>query len=163
MNITHRSFLAIFLALWLLSGAGPAFAQGTNLGAIRGTVTDPNGSVLSTPRSDDRFRDRPSRNSPRQEGRAYEATGLKYSVYRVKRLRHGFKISVADNQVALSGGDTVRADVEITVGRRHETVDHRRPRPHRSSLKRRPSQAPSTSSDLSRCRVTTATFILFSI
>jgi hypothetical protein len=43
-----RSILSSLLLLaCILCGTSSAFAQGTNLGSIRGTVTDPNGAVVA--------------------------------------------------------------------------------------------------------------------
>ena len=46
MKRMNRMFSAIFLAACFLCGAVSVFSQGTNLGTIRGTVTDPNGAVV---------------------------------------------------------------------------------------------------------------------
>jgi len=123
MNITHRSFLAILLGLCLFSGAGPAFAQGTNLGAIRGTVTDSNGGLVSGAKAQitDTETGLTRQATTSSEG-AYEVTGLKYGVYRVTVSAQGFK-TASINQVALRGGDTVRADVELQAGGANETVE----------------------------------------
>src|SRR5262245_39282816 len=123
MNITHRSFHAILLALCLFSGAGLAFAQGTNLGAIRGTVTDANGGLVSGAKAQitDTETGLTRQATTSSEG-AYEVNGLKYGVYRVTVSAQGFK-TASINQVALRGGDTVRADVELQPGGANETVE----------------------------------------
>jgi len=123
MNITHRSFRAILLALCLFSGAGLAFAQGTNLGAIRGTVTDANGGLVSGAKAQiTDIETGLTRQATTSSEGAYEVTGLKYGVYRVTVVAQGFK-TASINQVALRGGDTVRADVELQVGGANETVE----------------------------------------
>src|SRR5262245_11654608 len=123
MNIKHRSFRAILLALCLFSGTGLAFAQGTNLGAIRGTVTDANGGLISGAQAQitDTVTGLTRQATTSSEG-AYEVTGLKYGVYRVTVSAQGFK-TASINQVALRGGDTVRADVELQPGGANETVE----------------------------------------
>ncbi len=123
MNITHRSFRAILLGLCLISGAGPAFAQGTNLGAIRGTVTDANGGLVSGAKAQiTDIETGLTRQATTSSEGAYEVTGLKYGVYRVTVSALGFK-TASINQVALRGGDTVRADVELQPGGANETVE----------------------------------------
>ena len=123
MNITQRSFRATLLALCLFSGAGPAFAQGTNLGAIRGTVTDANGGLVSGAKAQitDIETGLTRQTTTSSEG-AYEVTGLKYGVYKVTVSAQGFK-TASINQVALRGGDTVRADVVLQPGGANETVE----------------------------------------
>src|SRR5499426_588637 len=123
MNITHRSFRAILLALCLFSGAGAAFAQGTNLGAIRGTVTDANGGLVSGAKAQiTDIETGLTRQATTSSEGAYEVTGLKYGVYKVTVSAQGFK-TASINQVALRGGDTVRADVELQPGGANETVE----------------------------------------
>ena len=123
MNITHRSFRTILLALCLFSGAGSAFAQGTNLGAIRGTVTDANGGLVSGAKAQiTDIETGLTRQATTSSEGAYEVTGLKYGVYRVTVSAQGFK-TASINQVALRGGDTVRADVELQPGGANETVE----------------------------------------
>src|SRR5262245_23441348 len=122
MNITHCSFHAILLAICLFSGAGPAFAQGTNLSAIRGTVTDANGGLISGAKAQiTDIETGLTRQATTSSEGAYEVTGLKYGVYRVTVSAQGFK-TASINQVALRGGDTVRADVVLQRGGPSERV-----------------------------------------
>jgi len=121
MKNTHSAFRAIFLALWLLCGTGLALAQGTNLGTIRGTVTDPNGSVIVNAKVQvTDLETNLSRDFTTDKEGNYEAVGLKSGNYRVSVSATGFKISVAE--VLLRGGDTARADIKVTVGAASETV-----------------------------------------
>src|SRR5215470_16762108 len=90
MKIIHSVFSTILLCFCLLWGAVGAFAQGTNLGTIRGTVTDVNGALVS---------------------------GAKVQV-----TAQGFKSAVV-NEVALRGGDIVRADAQLQVGGANETIE----------------------------------------
>lgn len=123
MNITHRSFRAILIALCLFIGSGLVFAQGTNLGAIRGTVTDPNGGLVSGAKAQiTDIETGLTRQATTSSEGAYEVTGLKYGAYRVTVSAQGFK-TASINQVALRGGDTVRADVVLQPGGANETVE----------------------------------------
>ena len=121
----NRFYLATYLllAFCLLCGAPPAFAQGTNLGAIRGTVTDANGALVSGAKVQvtDLETNLAREATTNSEG-AYEVAGLKYGAYKVTVTAQGFK-TASVNQVALRGGDTVRADVELQVGGTAETVE----------------------------------------
>ncbi|HEU0176411.1 MAG TPA: carboxypeptidase regulatory-like domain-containing protein [Blastocatellia bacterium] len=121
MKNTHCAFRAKFLAIWLLCGTGLALAQGTNLGTIRGTVTDPNGSVIANAKVQvTDLETNLSRDFTTDKEGNYEAAGLKSGNYRVSVSSTGFKTSVAE--VVLRGGDTARADIKITVGAASETV-----------------------------------------
>ena len=121
MKNSHCAFRAIFLALWLLCGTGLALAQGTNLGTIRGTVTDPNGSVIVNAKVQvTDLETNLSRDFTTDKEGNYEAAGLKSGNYRVSVTSIGFKTSVAE--VVLRGGDTARADIKVTVGAASETV-----------------------------------------
>ena len=115
MNITHRTFRAILLALCLFGGTGLALAQGTNLGTIRGTVADSNGAVVAGAKVQvtDLATDLAREVVSDREGN-YEVTGLKSGSYKVTVVTQGFK-TAAVNQVSLRGGDTVRADVAAPV------------------------------------------------
>ncbi|MEO5740259.1 MAG: carboxypeptidase-like regulatory domain-containing protein, partial [Vicinamibacterales bacterium] len=123
MNSTHRIFRTFLLALFLLFGMALAFAQGTNLATIRGSVTDSRGAVVARAKvqvvdlGTDLVRD-VTTNSDGD----YEVTGLKFGNYKVIVTAQGFRTTTI-NQVALRGGDTVRADVELQAGVTTETVD----------------------------------------
>lgn len=123
MKIHHSIFSSVLLCVCLLAGAGVALAQGSNLGTIRGTVTDTNGAVVSGARvqATDLETNLTRDVTANSEGN-FELTGLKYGTYRLTVTAQGFKIASV-NQVALRGGDTVRADVELQVGGTTETVE----------------------------------------
>jgi hypothetical protein len=129
MKNTHCAFRAIFLALWLLCGAGLALAQGTNLGTIRGTVTDPNVSIIVNAKVQvTDLESNLSRYFTTEKGGNYEAVGLKSGNYRVSVSATGFKTSVAE--VVLRGADTERADIKNHSRPRVRDGDnHRRRRP----------------------------------
>ena len=119
-----NSLLTIILtSLCILFSAGQMFAQGTNLGTIRGTVTDSNGAVVINAKVQviDQATDL-AREITTDKAGNYEVTGLKYGSYRVIVSAQGFK-TASVNQVSLRGGDTVRTDVELQVGGTTETVE----------------------------------------
>jgi hypothetical protein len=121
MKNTHFALRAIFLSLWLLCCAGLAFAQGTDLGTIRGTVTDPDGSVIANAKVQvTDLETNLSRNFTTDKDGNYEAVGLKSGNYRLSVSGAGFKTSVAE--LPLRGGDTARADIKLTIGAASETV-----------------------------------------
>ncbi|HEX5081601.1 MAG TPA: carboxypeptidase-like regulatory domain-containing protein [Blastocatellia bacterium] len=123
MNNTHCVFRAIFLSLWLLCGAGLALAQGTNLGTIRGTVTDPNGSVILNARVQvTDLGTNLSRDFTTDKEGNFEAAGLKSGSYRVNVTAQGFKTAVI-NEVALRGSETVRVDAQLQAGGATETIE----------------------------------------
>ncbi len=123
MNRTHPGFSSILFAVCFMSFTGLIFGQGTNLGTIRGTVTDQNGAIVSgakvqiTDLATNLSRDV----TTNSEGN-YEVTGLKYGSYRVSVSAQGFKAGII-NEVVLRGGDTVRTDVQLQVGGTNETVE----------------------------------------
>ncbi len=123
MNNKHHIFAYLLLGLCFLSGAGSVFAQGTNLGAIRGTVTDSNGAVVAGAKVQavDLETNLARGVTTNSEGN-YEVTGLKYGAYKVTVTAQGFK-TASVNQVSLRSGDTVRADVELQAGGTTETVE----------------------------------------
>src|SRR5262245_62105065 len=113
---SKKHFSFALLVLCLLCGTGQIFAQGTNLGTIRGTVTDTNGAVVINAKAQviDQATDLAREINTDKAGN-YEVTGLKYGSYRVTVSAQGFK-TASVNQVSLRGGDTVRTDVELQVG-----------------------------------------------
>lgn len=123
MSIIKRVIHFTLIAVLVLCCAQAAFAQGTNLGTIRGTVTDNNGAVVSGAKVQltDLATDL-ARNVTTDSDGNYEATGLKFGAYKVTVTAQGFK-TASVNQVSLRGGDTVRADVALQVGVTTETVE----------------------------------------
>jgi hypothetical protein len=97
------------------------FAQGTNLGTIRGTVTDANGAVI--PNASVKITDKAtslSRDLTTNGEGNYEAAALKPGTYEVMVIATGFKKTVVET--VLSGAETVRADIKAEVGTQNETV-----------------------------------------
>ena len=98
-----------------------SYAQGTNLGTIRGTITDANGAVL--PNASVRITDQAtgiSRDLTTNGEGNFEAVALKPGTYKVTVSANGFKTTSMDAVVA--GSDTVRADLRMEVGAQTENV-----------------------------------------
>jgi len=113
---------AILLAACLFLASASAFAQGTNLGTIRGTVTDTNGAVLAA--ASVKIVDLTtgiSRGLTANGEGNYEAAGLKPGNYSVTISATGFKTVAL--QAVLNGSETVRADAKLEVGSQTEMVN----------------------------------------
>lgn len=113
MRLKHL-FSGMVLLVCLLAGAGLLCAQGTDLGIIRGTVTDSQGAVvvgakvvvtdLATGIATERTSDASGN---------YEAMNLKSGTYKVIVSMSGFNnVEVVD--VALRSGAIVRADAKLS-------------------------------------------------
>jgi hypothetical protein len=100
----------------VLYGLAIAFSQGTNLGVIRGTVTDPNGAVVPhvavqvTDVETNSTRD----TTTNSEG-GYELTNLKPGRYTVVVKSQGFK-TVEVRDVVVRGSEIARADAQLEIG-----------------------------------------------
>lgn len=122
MNGIHKTLSSLLIAFCFLCGAISVFAQGSNSGAIRGRVTDPNGasvagaSVKITDLGTGIVRDLTTNGDGE-----YEASTLKSGKYGVTIAAPNFKSSVIE--VVLTGSDTVRADAKLEVGIPGETVN----------------------------------------
>ncbi|HSB27598.1 MAG TPA: carboxypeptidase-like regulatory domain-containing protein, partial [Pyrinomonadaceae bacterium] len=121
MKIVRTIMTSVLVAGSLLCFMGTVYSQGTNLGTIRGTVTDANGAVI--PNAAVRITDKATRLSrdlsTNGEGN-YEAAALKPGTYEVMVTATGFKKTIAE--AVLSGSETVRADIRTEVGTQNETV-----------------------------------------
>ncbi|HKC89602.1 MAG TPA: TonB-dependent receptor, partial [Blastocatellia bacterium] len=123
LSIFTYFLTCLLMCVCMLCASETAFAQGTNLGTIRGTVTDANGAVVSGAKVQvTDLETSLTREAPTNKEGAYEVTGLKYGAYKVTVTAQGFKTATV-NQVALRGGDIVRADAQLQVGGANETVE----------------------------------------
>src|SRR5690242_18563054 len=121
MKIVRTVMTSVLATGFLLCFASAAFAQGTNLGTIRGTVTDPNGAVI--PNAAVQVTDKAtglSRDLTTNGDGNYEAAALKPGRYEVTVTAPGFKKTVVE--LVLSGSETIRADIKAEVGTQNETV-----------------------------------------
>lgn len=112
----------IFLAVCFLCGTSAALAQGTDLGTIRGAVTDPRGAVIAgVPVQVTDLETGTSREVTTNEEGQYEAPGLKSGDYRIIVTAGGFKKHIVN--VSLRGGDAARADASLEVGEATASVE----------------------------------------
>jgi hypothetical protein len=109
------SFLCLLLAL-------PAYPQGTDLGTIRGTVTDVSGAVVAKAAVEviDLATAASRKLATDGEGN-YEAAGLRSGNYKVTVSHPGFANSEIEG-ITLRGGDVVRADAKLKPGGASQTV-----------------------------------------
>jgi hypothetical protein len=115
------STCVVFLAL-LFCAAGLAFGQGTDLGTIRGTVTDPTGGVIpnATVSVIDALTNTARETRTNSQGN-YEMFGLKPGAYRVTITAVGMsKKEITD--VVLNGSDIVSVDAVLKVSAAQESV-----------------------------------------
>jgi hypothetical protein len=112
----------LLLAALFGASAPAARAQGTNLGSIRGTVTDQNGAALpgAQVQVTDLQTNITTTVTTSDEGN-YEASNLKFGSYRLTVTNTGFKSAVI-NEVVVQGSTTVRADAALQVGEATEQV-----------------------------------------
>ena len=121
MRITRKLLIPVLATVFLFCVFSSGFSQGTNLGTIRGTVTDPNGAIIAnaavkvTDQASGISRDLTTDG----EGN-YEANALKPGTYKVTVAATGFKTS--EIVAVVSGSDVVRADVRTEVGATSENV-----------------------------------------
>ena len=121
MKIVRTIMTSVLVTGALLCFMSTAFSQGTNLGTIRGTVTDANGAVI--PNAAVKITDKATglaRDLTTNGEGNYEAAALKPGTYEVMVIATGFKKTIVET--VLSGSETVRADVKAEVGTQNETV-----------------------------------------
>jgi hypothetical protein len=121
MRIARTIIMSLLVSGCLFCLASTGYSQGTNLGAIRGSVTDPNGAVI--PNATVQVTDQAtgiSRDLTSDSEGNYEVAALKPGTYKVTVTASGFKTTV--KEVVVKGSDTVRADVETEIGAPSETV-----------------------------------------
>ena len=113
-----------FLACWLFLfyGVGIVYGQGTDLGAIRGTVTDSTGSVIPNARVTitDALTNTASQTQTNAQG-YYEMFGLKPGSYRVVITAPGMDKTEITG-IVLRGSDTVSADAVLKVSPTQESI-----------------------------------------
>ena len=121
MKIVRTVMTSVLVTGALLCFMSTALSQGTNLGTIRGTVTDANGAVI--PNASVKITDKStglSRDLTTNGEGNYEAAALKPGTYEVMVIATGFKKTVVET--VLGGAETVRADIKAEVGTQNETV-----------------------------------------
>lgn len=121
MKIVRTVMTSVLVTGFLLCLISTAYSQGTNLGTIRGTVTDPAGAVI--PNAAVQITDKAtgiSRDLTTNGEGSFEAPALKPGRYEVAVTATGFKKTVVE--AVLSGSETIRADIKAEVGTQNETV-----------------------------------------
>ncbi|HET6975189.1 MAG TPA: TonB-dependent receptor [Pyrinomonadaceae bacterium] len=121
MKILRTVMTSVLVTGVLLCCMSAALAQGTNLGTIRGTVSDVNGAVI--PNASVKITDKAtglSRDLTTNGEGNYEAAALKPGSYEVMVVATGFKKTIVET--VLNGSETVRADIKAEVGTQNETV-----------------------------------------
>ncbi len=119
----HRTAsTCVILLAFVFCAAGVVFGQGTDLGTIRGTVTDSSGAVIpgATVTVTDSLTNTARETKTNSQGN-YEMFGLKSGTYRVAITATGMsKKEITD--VVLNGSDTVSADAVLKVSASQESV-----------------------------------------
>jgi hypothetical protein len=121
MRNVRTIITSLFVTGCLIGLAGTGYSQGTNLGTIRGSVTDPNGAII--PNAAVKITDQAtgiSRDVTTDSEGNYEAAAIKPGTYKVSVTASGFKTSEID--AVVKGSDVVRADVRTEVGAQTENV-----------------------------------------
>jgi hypothetical protein len=119
MRITYSLLVS---AVLLLVSVPAIHAQGTNLGTIRGTVTDPSGAVIPGVKVEivDLDTNLSHQYTTNTEGN-YEAPALRSGRYKVLINAPGFSRAEI-NGVTVAGSDAVRADAHLQPASTTETV-----------------------------------------
>src|SRR5205807_2364183 len=103
-----------------MSAAG--FGQGTDLGTIRGTVTDSTGAVIpgATVKVTDALTNAARETKTNSQGN-YEMFGLKPGTYKVTVTAAGMSTKETTD-IVLNGSDTVSADAVLKISAAQESV-----------------------------------------
>lgn len=117
-----RTIALLCLSFALLSSAGPALGQGTDLGTIRGTVTDTTGAAIAGAKVTvtDALTGAIRETQTNSQG-SYELFGLKAGKYKATFEAQGMTRSEVTN-IVLNGSDIATADAVLKVGTAQETV-----------------------------------------
>ncbi|HEU0048330.1 MAG TPA: carboxypeptidase-like regulatory domain-containing protein, partial [Nitrososphaera sp.] len=115
MRIGRIMTLTLLMVGMLLCSHATGYAQGTNLGTIRGTVVDEKGATIpnATVKVTDVATNITLDLTTNGQGN-YEAPGLKSGTYQVTVNAPGFKTTSI--KAVLTGSDVVRADAKLEVG-----------------------------------------------
>jgi len=122
-SLNYRAaFACVLFLLCLAFGGGLVFGQGTDLGTIRGIVTDTTGAIIPGAAVSvvDALTSSIRQTRTNSQGN-YEMFGLKPGTYRVTITAPGMsKYEIMD--IVLNGSDTVSADAVLRVSAAQETV-----------------------------------------
>src|SRR5271157_2932245 len=121
MRISFRALLLV--ALVFLFAPSNVRAQGTDLGTIRGTVTDASGGVVANAKvviTD--LKTKTARSTTTNTDGAYSAFGLNSGAYTVTISASGFETAKITG-ITVTGGATVGADAVLRVSSKTETLE----------------------------------------
>jgi hypothetical protein len=120
MNFKTTILCVVLCALFIFTGS--AFGQGTDLGTIRGSVTDSGGGVIAgaTVTITDALTKRDRVTETNAQGN-YEMFGLNSGTYTVTVVAPGMSKTEITN-VVLSGSDTVAANAVLKISSAQESV-----------------------------------------
>ena len=118
-----KYFALFVMLLAVFAGAQPAFAQGTDLGTITGTVTDGTGALVPNAKVVilDLGTNNPRETKTNAQG-DYRVFGLSMGRYQVSVSMAGMRTTQITG-IEITGSDTVRADAQLKVASASETVD----------------------------------------
>ncbi len=118
-----RCFALFLTMLSAFAGGHFLFAQGTDLGTIRGLVTDSSGAVVPNAKVTvlDLATNTPRETTTNAQGE-YRVFGLSSGAYKVSVSAPGMR-TVQITGIALNGSDTVNADAVLKVASTNEAVD----------------------------------------
>src|SRR3989442_10216656 len=116
------AFTCVICLALLFCVSAAVFGQGTDLGTIRGTVTDSTGAVIpgATVTVTDALTNTVRETKTNSQGN-YEMFGLKPGTYRVTITAAGMS-KKETTDIVLSGSDTVSVDAVLKVSAAQETV-----------------------------------------
>src|SRR5207237_500915 len=113
----------LLIAVFSLAGTQFLFAQGTDLGTIRGTVTDSSGAVVPNAKvTVTDFGTGSTRETTTNAQGDYQIFGLSSGTYRVTIANAGMA-TVQVNGVVVNGSSVVSANATMKVASATETVD----------------------------------------
>src|SRR6266545_6151343 len=97
MRIARTIIMSLLVVTWVFGLTSSSYSQGTNLGTIRGTVTDQKGAAVpgASVKVSDLATDISRDLTTNSEGE-YEAAGLKSGNYRVTVTAPGFKTTAVN-------------------------------------------------------------------
>src|SRR3989442_6937041 len=116
------AFTCVICLALLFCVSSTVFGQGTDLGTIRGTVTDSTGAVIpgATVTVTDALTNTARETKTNSQGN-YEMFGLKPGTYKVTITAAGMSKKEITG-IVLNGSDTVSADAVLRVSATQETV-----------------------------------------
>jgi hypothetical protein len=121
--LMYRKILILCVVLFAIGFSGtPAFGQGTDLGTIRGTVTDSGGGIIvgATVTITDSLTKRDRVTETNDQGK-YEMFGLNSGTYTVTVVAPGMSKAEITN-ILLSGSESVAANAVLKISSGQESV-----------------------------------------